>query len=319
MTTDAGRGGISIIIRSLNEERHIEKLFRGIREQTVRDVEIILVDSGSTDNTLEIAGRYPVRIVQIRPEDFTFGYSLNRGCEVATGEFIVIASAHVYPVYQDWLELLTGKLADETVGLVYGKQRGNESTRYSERQVFRKWFPEDADYNQQHTFCNNANAAIRRKQWQDCPYDEKLTGLEDIAWAENVHAGGMKIVYEPRAEVIHLHDETYERIFIRYKREAIAMKAIHKHQRFSLLDFMVLCAGNILSDWFHALEEKCMAREWSNIIRFRASQFWGTYRGYNQADDISGELRRKFYYPKSYSFTDRPGREENDRASAIKY
>ena len=77
----------------------------------LKDVEIILVDSGSTDRTLEIASQYPVRVVHIQPQDFTFGYSLNQGITASHGELIVIASAHVYPVYPDWLECLLAPFA----------------------------------------------------------------------------------------------------------------------------------------------------------------------------------------------------------------
>jgi glycosyltransferase involved in cell wall biosynthesis len=51
---------------------------RGILAQSIRNVEIILVDSGSTDGTVAIAESFPVRVVKIDPKDFTFGYSLNQ-------------------------------------------------------------------------------------------------------------------------------------------------------------------------------------------------------------------------------------------------
>ena len=86
----------SLIIRAYNEEKHIGRLLAGIMQQTVKDVEVIIVDSGSTDATTAIASRYPVSILKILPEDFTFGRSLNQGISHANGEFIVIASAHVY-------------------------------------------------------------------------------------------------------------------------------------------------------------------------------------------------------------------------------
>ena len=91
----------SIVIRSYNEERHIGRLLAGIMEQTVKDVDIILVDSGSTDATVAIASQFPVTILHIDPEDFSFGRSLNLGCAAAKKDVIVLASAHVYPVYDD--------------------------------------------------------------------------------------------------------------------------------------------------------------------------------------------------------------------------
>lgn len=75
---------LSIIIRCLNEEKHIGRLLAGIAEQTLQEVEVILVDSGSTDATLSIAEHFPTRIISIRPEDFSFGYALNVGCAAAT-------------------------------------------------------------------------------------------------------------------------------------------------------------------------------------------------------------------------------------------
>ncbi len=74
---------VSIIIRAYNEEPHINRLLRGILRQHMRDVEIILVDSGSTDDTVASAKRYPVRVLSIKPEEFSFGRSLNIGCAQA--------------------------------------------------------------------------------------------------------------------------------------------------------------------------------------------------------------------------------------------
>ena len=176
----------SIVIRCFNEEQHIGRLLSGIAQQTLKDIEIILVDSGSTDDTVAIATRFPVRVLSIPPEEFSFGRSLNIGCQEAKGDFIVITSAHTYPVYDDWLEQLLKPFSDTRVGLVYGKQRGFENTKYSEHQIFAHWFPEQSNPNQNHPFCNNANSAIRRELWEQLPYNEELTGLEDLDWAKAI-------------------------------------------------------------------------------------------------------------------------------------
>jgi rhamnosyltransferase len=312
-------GLVSIVVRSFNEEKHIDKLLKGICNQSYEKTEIILVDSGSTDKTLEIAKQYPVKIVSINPENFTFGYSLNMGCREARGEYLVIASAHVYPVYIDWLETLIEILEDNSVGLVYGKQRGDETSRYSERQLFKKWFPENADYNQLHSFCNNANAAIKKQHWLENNYDENLTGLEDIAWASYMQKKGLKIIYEPRAEVKHLHDETFDRIYNRYRREAIALRQIYSDQKFTFIDFILLCAGNIISDWFHALEEKHLSNYILEIVQFRFCQFWGTYNGQNKSNSLTDELKKKLYYPKTYKSKVKRKEDKKKVSSPIKY
>src|SRR5574339_612705 len=121
----------SIVIRAYNEERHIGRLLEGIRQQTLRDPEIIVVDSGSTDRTVAVAESFGARVVHIPPAEFTFGRSLNLGIQAATGELIVIASAHVYPVYPDWLASLLRPFADPNIALTYGKQRGPSTARFS--------------------------------------------------------------------------------------------------------------------------------------------------------------------------------------------
>ena len=238
------------------------------------------------------------KIIGVTPEEFSFGRSLNRGCAAASSELIVVASAHVYPVYSDWLERLVKPFADREVGLVYGKQRGDERTKYSERQVFAAWFGEQPNPAQDHPFCNNANAAIRRSLWERLPYDESLTGLEDIAWARAAMGLGYRIVYEPAAEVVHVHEETAARLYNRYRREAIALKGIFPEERFGLWDLLRLFFGNVASDLYHATGDGVLVRSVGSVLMFRLMQFWGTYRGFARRRPVTSGLRQTFYYPR---------------------
>src|SRR5512134_523980 len=191
----------SIVIRAYNEEKHIGRLLEGIRQQTIGDVEIILVDSGSTDGTVSVAEAFGARLVRIPPAEFTFGRSLNLGVRAATRKLVVIASAHVYPVYPDWLESLLRPFEDENIALTYGKQRGPETAHFSEQQVYHQWYPDASQPRQGTAFCNNANAAIRRSFWDKNPFDERLTGLEDLAWAKPAKAQGYVITYVAEGEI----------------------------------------------------------------------------------------------------------------------
>ena len=126
----------SIVIRAYNEKKHLGRLLEGILRQSVKDVEVILVDSGSTDSTVDIAASSGVKVVHILPDEFTFGRSLNLGIEAASSPLIVIASAHIFPVYPDGLERLLAPFADPKVALTFGKQRGGATTKFSEHQIF---------------------------------------------------------------------------------------------------------------------------------------------------------------------------------------
>ncbi len=288
----------SIVIRAFNEEKYLGRLLDGIAHQTISDIEVILVDSGSTDSTVEIAANFGAKVIHIHPDEFTFGRSLNLGINVASHSIIAIASAHVFPVYPDWLKNLLEPFSDPKVALTYGKQRGGETTKFSEHQIFTQWYPQHSDPRQAHPFCNNANAAIRRSAWQQHPYDETLTGLEDLAWADWVLHEGYAIVYVAEAEIIHVHHETPRGVYNRYRREAMAFKRIFPNEHFGRWDLIRLVAGNITNDLWHAAQSRALAGNFFSIFWFRWMQFWGTYQGYRQSGPLTWQLRQTFYYPR---------------------
>ena len=301
---------LSLVIRCLNEEKHIGKLLAGVMEQTVKDIEVVIVDSGSTDATLSIASRFPVKIVNIKPEDFSFGYALNVGCEAASGDVLLFASAHVYPVFNDWLEKILQPFEDEQVALVYGQQRGEQGrNKYSEHQVFKQWFPEESTLNQKHPFCNNANCAIRKSLWAEQPYDETLTGLEDLDWAKKILEKDYKIAYQAEAAIIHVHEEKWSQVYNRYRREAIAFRLINKNESFNIFTFITLLLQNWKNDFRQALKEGVFLKEFISIIRFRWNQYYGTYRGFKQSYLMDNKVRERFYYPKGF-FDERKKEEE---------
>ena len=299
----------SVVIRAYNEQKHIGRLLEGIRMQTVGDVEIILVDSGSTDETVTVAESFDVRIVRIPSEEFTFGRSLNYGVRAATREFVVIASAHVYPVYPDWIESLLCPFEDEKIALTYGKQRGPASAKYSEQQIYHQWYPDAGRSDQSTPFCNNANAAIRKNLWEKNPYDETLTGLEDLAWAKWAQEQGYRILYVAEAEIIHVHNETPRGVYNRYRREAMALRRIYPEANFNLYDFFRSTVTNIFSDLWHAAREGVLLRNLASIFWFRIMQFHGTRMGHRETSLVTPQLRETFYYARERKRGDKSQRE----------
>jgi glycosyltransferase involved in cell wall biosynthesis len=299
---------VSVIVRCLNEAAHIGRLLDGLGEQTRPPDEIVVVDSGSTDATLEIAAQYPTKIVHIKPEDFSFGRALNLGCETASGDILVAVSAHVYPIYDSWLRELVAPFASPDVVLTYGRQQGDDRTPYSERRIFTQWFPIESEPNQRHPFCNNANSAVRRDVWERYRWDESLTGLEDLAFAKRALADGGTIAYVATAPIVHVHEETFAKVRNRYRREAIAHKAIYDEQRMGLFEAIGLAAVNIGGDLLYAARHRALVRNAASIVGFRSAQFIGTYQGFAQSGPVHASLKRRFYYPAGrVGFTAEPG------------
>ncbi len=297
---------VSVVVRCFNEEKHIGALLERVYGQTIKDPEVIVVDSGSNDGTLNVVKQFPARLVQIKPEDFTFGHSLNQGCRQATGEYLVIASAHVLPCETDWLERLTGPFSDPRVALVYGRQLGDQRSKFSEQQVFTKQYPAESNPDQRIPFCNNANAAIRRSLWLEHAYDETLSGLEDLEWGKWALEQGYRIVYRADAGVFHIHEERPSGIRRRYMREAIALRRLFPDSHLTLWEFVALLASNVARDLAAALRRGVLLSKVFEVLMFRTMQYWGTYRGMNYRSPLTHELIMKFYYPRRW----RPGAKE---------
>jgi hypothetical protein len=148
------------------------------------------------------------------------------------------------------------------------------------------------------------------------PYDETLTGLEDLAWAKWAIDQGGQIAYVAEAEIVHVHQERPAQVYNRFRREGMAFKQIFPEARFNLWDFIQLATTNTLSDLWHAARQRKLRANWQTIPWFRLMQFWGTYQGYRTSGPVTGQLRQIFYYPQSLRASSAP---PPRRAEAIQY
>ena len=291
---------ISVVIRTLNEARHLPDLLRSIAAQQLErhECEVVLVDSGSTDGTLQIAEEHRCRIVPIRKEDFSFGRSLNVGCLAATGEALVFISGHCVPRDVHWLARLVQPLGQSDIVYSYGGQIGGADTHFSEHQIFAKYFPAESKVPQDGFYCNNANSALLRAEWETLRFDEELTGLEDMYLAKQLVQRGKKIAYVADACVHHLHDETWRQVKRRFEREAIALQRIMPEVQLGLLDVMRYATSAILLDCGAALQERKLGKYFSRIVAYRVCQFWGAYKGNHSHRRLSRVAKERYYFPR---------------------
>ncbi len=284
----------TILIRAFNEERWLPEVFEALDQQRYRDFEVLLVDSGSTDHTRDIAVANGARIVRLRSEDFTFGHSLNVGVKESQGKFIAILSAHAIPASDAWLDRLVAPLRRDQVAMVYGGQRGHAISKFSEARDFERLFPEQQhdEVDPEIPFANNANSAIRRDLWEQHPFDEGLPGLEDIEWAKYWMECDRTVTYEPEASIIHVHTETWAQVRRRYHREGMAARWV----RTKLLRQI---PGEILREFWWTLCDLAIAasqgllgKVGAEIFRFRYEKLVGTVRGIVDSRGLTNPARR---------------------------
>ncbi len=291
---------ISIIIRTYNEDRYLEKLLQGIKDQECagNEIEVVIVDSGSTDRTLEISRKASARITYIQKDEFSFGRSLNIGCEFASGEILVFLSGHCIPASRTWLRELIAPLGRRSVVYTYGSQRGNGSSKFSECQLFAKYYPSRSRLPQEGFFCNNANSALLKSIWRQYKFDEELTGLEDMHLAKRLVDYGYKVGYVAEAPVYHLHNETWGQVKRRFEREAIALQHIMPEIHISFNDFLRYFIGAIWLDFPVALQQGILSKKAKEIFVYRLMQFWGSYRGNHFHRKLSKKRKEAYFYPR---------------------
>jgi rhamnosyltransferase len=216
----------SVLVLTKNEASNISLCLEAIFSQEYdREFEVVVVDSGSTDATVEIARGYPVRIEQIRPESFHHARTRNFAATLASGNVLVYLAADARPASKKWLQPLVADFADPRVGAVYGRhlpKAGSSSERrvalsslYGDSRIVKS--PGDKvmlGYKYYHF--STVNAAIRKSTWEATKFPDDLKVFEDVAIAKRILDSGWTIIYEPEAAVCHSHDYPFRTLFRRY-------------------------------------------------------------------------------------------------------
>lgn len=194
---------VSIVVRTRNEERWIDKCLEAIASQEYVNHEVIIVDNESTDATLKKVQAFDVTVLSI--SEFRPGEALNDGIRASRGDIIVCLSAHCIPTSPQWLSHLVAPLRDQRVAGVYGRQEPLPFSDPHDKRDLLTVFGLDTKIQERDPFFHNANSALRRSTWEQFPFDEHVKNLEDRVWGQAVINAGMTIVYEPSASVYHWH------------------------------------------------------------------------------------------------------------------
>jgi rhamnosyltransferase len=289
----------SIVIRTLNESRYLDQLLVSIGQQRLESMrcEVIVVDSGSTDRTLDIARHHGCKLVHITREQFSFGRSLNMGCAAAAGDILVMISGHCVPTDDLWLTRLCAPVADGRAAYSYGRQIGGPSSHYSENRIFAKYYPEVSAIPQDGYFCNNANAALSTAAWSTHRFDEELTGLEDMELAQRLVNSGRRVAYVADACVYHHHEEGWPQVKRRFEREAIALQTIMPQVHIGKRDFVRYLVTSIWKDLHSARRRGLLGTHLGSIVRYRFWQYWGSYTGNHNHRKLSRAQKDFYFYP----------------------
>lgn len=227
---------ISVVIRTYNEEKHLGEVLEQLKKQSYKNYEVIVVDSESTDNTLYIANKYDVKIINILKSDFNYSYASNIGVKNSTGDIICFLSGHSVPVKETFLEDINKIFENEKIGGCYGDVIALDDGSITEK-IFNKlgYLKNKIKGNKKEIELESSihpgilscsNASIRKKLLLKHPFVESLgkKGGEDVELAYRIIQDGYYVAKVPNLLVKHSHGNN----LIKFSKEFINWRIMYK-------------------------------------------------------------------------------------------
>jgi rhamnosyltransferase len=217
----------SIIIITKDQRRFLERSLPIIFSQTIKNIEVILIDSSVKENYQVLFTKYPVKIIKIDPKTFNYSVAANKGAMLARGKFLVRLSGDAVPVNKIWLASLLSNFKNKKVGGVYSRWINDSNSNYFDRYInFLAMRKHKIVFTKAPNW-NSASGALRKELWQTHPFNEKLNFCEDWEWSMKIQKDGYTIVYEPTSVVFHSHNENILQIGIRGFKIIVALIKIY--------------------------------------------------------------------------------------------
>ena len=238
---------MSVVIITKNEESNIVDCLESLYKQNHNNYEVIIVDSKSTDKTIDLAKKTAkkynqfnnLKIVEDDPKLFSFGRVRNIGVEQAKNSIIAFISADAY-CKDNWLRLIQNNLNDADI--VYGKQihvppvkNAISAIRSFRYYTYNKFNVKKEITDNELFLSSNVNCAVKRKVFDSVKYDEKLTGSEDYYFSKEAIGNGLKILYDPDMIVYHKDVTDFRREIYKNLREGISQGKIQKSNGIDML------------------------------------------------------------------------------------
>lgn len=231
---ESGAPPVSIVLLTLDGRSDLERGLDMIaRQDYPGPVEIVHIDSGSTDGTLELAGQRGLKTHCIAKGEFHHGRTRNLGADLARHEIAVYLSQDAIPVDEQWLRKLTQWFDDTRVGAVFGRQIAPKRVGALRRYAMEWTYGREREVRDLATMpgltmgayrFSNANSALRTALVRRYRFDETSPMCEDQAMCRTLLRAGHKVVYEPEAAVYHAHERSIWGEFIWAVDNGIALR-----------------------------------------------------------------------------------------------
>ncbi len=241
---------VTVAVPVFNGARYLDEVLAAVRAQRVdREVEILVVDSGSTDGSRSIASRHGARVLEIPKAEFSHGGTRNRMMELSEGEHVAFLTQDATPAHDRWLaSLLAGFEAAGDVALVFGPHEARPDASHMIKCEMERHFATFGDggidvqrlgrsaaeisqyrrFPGRWTFFSDVNGCVAKWAWRQVPYREVPYAEDQLLGREMIEAGFAK-AYHPDARVLHSHDYPPAQFLRRYFDEFRSLREVLDH------------------------------------------------------------------------------------------
>ena len=274
------RTPISILIRTFNSARSLPLLFSKLR--LAPGDEIVIVDSGSTDSTLEIARNHDAKIV-IAPGPFNYSKSLNLGFRAVKNAWVLVISSHCIPAVPDLLEVYRREIARFPADIAAGYGPATISGK-SDRDLDgdKTSFYSQVDYKQALHICGNQNTIYPRSAWEQVPFDETVRTGEDKLWIMAMLSRGCRFAYIPAARGANRYQAPLAYMFRKGYSEARSIRH-PDHRSMSIKELAIALLSLVKKRILGEMD----TRVWSRYTAYLLGSFFGTYRDQDNTPDAT--------------------------------
>jgi rhamnosyltransferase len=277
---------VSVIMRTKNADDVVGQALAGLFAQTFRDFELIVVDSGSTDRTLDIVRQHAGRLIEIPASSYVPGPVLNMAIAEARGEIVVFQNSDVVPLTPQALARLVAPFVDPSVQATFARQRPRPEAHTWVRRDYDQAYPAEGPGPEWQPY-SLPFAAMRKSLWRTRPFWDASWGSEDTEWGYWARRNGHRVEYVADSLVMHSHNYTlrqlYGRRFIEGESDAV-MGAGHGSAIAVARAFVASVARDVLSH----LRARDLAG-FAMILPRRAVYHWAWIRGFRHG---ASRLRR---------------------------
>jgi len=219
---------VSVVIPTFNAERYLDAQLRALQAQSIRDLDILVIDSSSSDGTLNIAKRHAIQTATIPKGDFDHGGTRTlAGKTRSMGDILVYLTQDALPCDEKGIEtLIRPLLADQQCGAAFGRQIPYQNaTPFAQHlrlfnyppQSYIRTFADRTALGIRAAFCSNSFAAYRRDALEAVGwFAENLILAEDMHTCARMLMKGYNLRYVAEAVVCHSHNYTLAQEFKRY-------------------------------------------------------------------------------------------------------